>query len=93
MFCKVTFALFDTPRHIAELTNISEKQDFAIDLTGLDQEACLCEKCYRFVERNATSRSDEVQTNLERVVVEEWSEELQEISRNKTQVIMTHLIC
>ena len=51
-FCWQKFGLFDTPLHISQIKSL-EIQKFATDYSKLSNDACLCDKCFRLVNREA----------------------------------------
>lgn len=53
-YCKQKFGLFDTPLHISQMKSL-EIQKFAVDYSNCNKDACLCDKCYRLVDRSAKS--------------------------------------
>lgn len=48
--------MLDTPLHIAQLKTL-EKQEFAMEFTRFDRDACLCDRCFRFLDRRAASKN------------------------------------
>ena len=54
-YCGLKFGMLDTPLHVAQLKT-EEKQAFAIEFTGFDREACLCDRCFRFLDRRAQAK-------------------------------------
>ena len=51
-YCRQKFGLFDTPLHISQMKSL-DIQKFAVEYSNCSKDACLCDKCYRLVERNA----------------------------------------
>ena len=51
-FCRQKFGLFDTPLHISQMKSL-EIQKFATEYSKCGKDGCLCDKCYRLVEREA----------------------------------------
>lgn len=49
-FCWQKFGLFDTPLHISQIKSL-EIQKFATEYSKCGKDGCLCDKCYRLVER------------------------------------------
>jgi len=47
--------MLDTPLHVAQLKTL-EKQEFAMQFTGFGTDACLCDRCFRFLDRRAQAR-------------------------------------
>ena len=47
--------MLDTPLHVAQLKTL-EKQEFAVQFTGFGTDACLCDRCFRFLDRRAQAR-------------------------------------
>ena len=54
-YCGLKFGMLDTPLHIAQLKT-GEKQEFAVEFTGFDRDACLCDRCFRFLDRRAAAK-------------------------------------
>ena len=54
-YCHLKFGMLDTPMHIAQLKTV-EKQEFAKEFTGFDADACLCDRCFRFLDRRAQAK-------------------------------------
>ncbi len=54
-YCKQKFGLLDTPLHISQMKT-AEIQKYAIEHTKCNRDACLCDKCYRLVDRHARNR-------------------------------------
>ena len=68
-YCRQKFGLFDTPLHISQMKS-SEIQKFAVQYSNCSKDACLCDKCYRLVDRNARTLKREAEgetTSLEKV--------------------------
>ena len=57
-FCWQKFGLFDTPLHISQIKSL-EIQKFATDYSKLSNDACLCDKCFRLVNREAKKSKQE----------------------------------
>ena len=57
-FCWQKFGLFDTPLHISQIKSF-EIQKFATDYSKLSNDACLCDKCFRLVKREAQKSKQE----------------------------------
>ena len=51
-YCGLKFGMLDTPLHILQLKT-AEIQSFATSSTGFKGDACLCDKCYRYIDRRA----------------------------------------
>lgn len=51
-YCQLKFGMLDTPLHVAQLKTM-DKQSFAMEFTGFDRDACLCDRCFRFLDRKA----------------------------------------
>lgn len=62
-YCRQKFGLFDTPLHISQMKSL-EIQKFAIDYSNCSKDACLCDKCYRLVDRNARNMKKESEGEL-----------------------------
>ena len=54
-YCGLKFGMLDTPLHIKQLKT-NEKQEFAMEYTGFDRDACLCDRCFRYLDRRAQSK-------------------------------------
>jgi len=54
-YCSLKFGMLDTPLHIKQLKT-NEKQEFAMEFTGFDRDACLCDRCFRFLDRRAAAK-------------------------------------
>ena len=54
-YCGLKFGMLDTPLHIAQMKT-GEKQDFAREFSGFTRDACLCDRCYRYLDRRATTK-------------------------------------
>ena len=59
-FCWQKFGLFDTPLHISQIKSL-EIQKFATDYSKLSNDACLCDKCFRLVNREAQKSKQELE--------------------------------
>ena len=59
-FCWQKFGLFDTPLHISQIKSL-EIQKFAADYSKLSNDACLCDKCFRLVNREAQKSKQELE--------------------------------
>ena len=57
-YCRQKFGLFDTPLHISQMKSL-EVQKFAVNYSNCSKDACLCDKCYRLVDRNARNLKKE----------------------------------
>ena len=63
-YCRQKFGLFDTPLHISQMKSL-EHQNFAIEFSNCSKDACLCDKCYRLVDRSARNKKKDVDgTNM-----------------------------
>ena len=54
-YCGLKFGMLDTPLHIAQLKTL-EKQEFAMEYTGFVRDVCLCDRCFRFLDRRAAAK-------------------------------------
>jgi hypothetical protein len=54
-YCSLKFGMLDTPLHIQQLKT-QEKQEFAMEFTKFGLDACLCDRCFRFLDRRAAAR-------------------------------------
>ena len=59
-FCWQKFGLFDTPLHISQIKSL-EIQKFASDYSKLSSDACLCDKCFKLVNREAQKSKQELE--------------------------------
>ena len=57
-YCRQKFGLFDTPLHISQMKSL-ELQKLAIEFSNCSKDACLCDKCYRLVDRSARNKKKE----------------------------------
>ena len=57
-YCRQKFGLFDTPLHISQMKSL-EIQKFATEYSKCSKDACLCDKCYRLVDRSARNMKKE----------------------------------
>ena len=51
-YCGLKFGMLDTPMHIMQLKS-AEIQAKAAQNTGFNTDACLCDKCFRYIDRKA----------------------------------------
>ena len=51
-YCGLKFGMLDTPMHVSQLKTV-ELQKFAVDFTKFQADSCLCDKCYRYIDRKA----------------------------------------
>uniref|UniRef100_A0A0K2UD64 Uncharacterized protein n=1 Tax=Lepeophtheirus salmonis TaxID=72036 RepID=A0A0K2UD64_LEPSM len=51
-YCGLKFGMLDTPLHVSQLKT-SEVRKKVEDITGFEKDACLCDKCFRFLDRRA----------------------------------------
>ena len=51
-YCGLKFGMLDTPMHVSQLKT-AELQKFAVDFTKFQADSCLCDKCYRYIDRKA----------------------------------------
>ena len=51
-YCGLKFGMLDTPMHVSQLKTI-ELQKFAVEFTKFKADACLCDKCFRYIDRKA----------------------------------------
>lgn len=56
-YCGLKFGMLDTPMHIMQLKT-AEIQVTAKEFTGFKGDACLCDKCFRFIDRRAKTIQD-----------------------------------
>jgi len=54
-YCGLKFGMLDTPLHVSQLKT-SKIVDFAVEFTGFSPDACLCDKCFRFLDRKAKNK-------------------------------------
>lgn len=57
-YCGLKFGMLDTPMHIMQLKT-AEIQAKAASLTGFSTDACLCDKCFRYIDRKARKGGDD----------------------------------
>ena len=55
-YCATKFGLLDTPLHVSQLKTPSIKS-FAMEFAGVSGDACLCDKCFRFIDRRAKQKN------------------------------------
>lgn len=65
-YCSLKFGMLDTPLHIKQLKT-NEKQEFAMEFTGFDRDACLCDRCFRFLDRRAQAKDMNGAKNVKEV--------------------------
>jgi len=51
-YCATKFGILDTPLHVSQLKT-PEVQRFAIEFASVTADACLCDKCFRYIDRKA----------------------------------------
>ncbi len=51
-YCATKFGILDTPLHVSQLKTPDVKQ-FASEYASITGDACLCDKCFRFIDRKA----------------------------------------
>ena len=54
-YCGLKFGMLDTPLHVSQLKT-SKIVEFALQFTGFSPDACLCDKCFRFLDRKAKNK-------------------------------------
>jgi hypothetical protein len=54
-YCGLKFGMLDTPLHVSQLKT-SKIVEFAVEFTGFSPDACLCDKCFRFLDRKAKNK-------------------------------------
>jgi hypothetical protein len=54
-YCGLKFGMLDTPLHVSQLKT-SKIVEFAVEFTGFSRDACLCDKCFRFLDRKAKNK-------------------------------------
>lgn len=57
-YCGLKFGSLDTPLHISQLKTV-ESQKFALTFTGFGRDACLCDKCFRYLDRRARNKDED----------------------------------
>merc|ERR1711892_994991 len=65
-YCSLKFGMLDTPLHIKQLKT-NEKQEFVMEFTGFDRDACLCDRCFRFLDRRAQAKDMNGAKNVKEV--------------------------
>ena len=63
-YCGLKFGMLDTPMHISQMKTV-EIQKFAIDFTNFKPDACLCDRCYRFVDRKGRVQEKDAKRRIE----------------------------
>ncbi|XP_048516551.1 uncharacterized protein LOC109533983 isoform X2 [Dendroctonus ponderosae] len=56
-YCFGKFGLFDTPCHIAQMKSVERQNKILATETHLTWDSCLCDACYRHVDRKSNSPS------------------------------------
>jgi len=51
-YCATKFGILDTPLHVSQLKT-PEIQRFAMEFASVTADACLCDKCFRYIDRKA----------------------------------------
>eukprot|EP00095_Tigriopus_kingsejongensis_P003267 snap_masked-scaffold69_size418775-processed-gene-3.20 protein:Tk03267 transcript:snap_masked-scaffold69_size418775-processed-gene-3.20-mRNA-1 annotation:"hypothetical protein Phum_PHUM604780" len=57
-YCGMKFGMLDTPLHVSQLKTV-EIQKFATEFASITTDACLCDKCFRYIDRTAKAKSNE----------------------------------
>ena len=52
--------------HVSQLKTV-ELQAFAVDFTKFKADACLCDKCFRYIDRRARSKESSTKRRIEDV--------------------------
>ena len=73
-YCGLKFGMLDTPMHVSQLKTV-ELQKFAVDFTKFKADACLCDKCYRYIDRKARNAEINRRNRMEEVEQEECGEQ------------------
>ncbi|TRY78422.1 hypothetical protein TCAL_16669 [Tigriopus californicus] len=61
-YCGMKFGMLDTPLHVSQLKT-TEIQKFATEFASITPDACLCDKCFRYIDRTAKAKSNEPCSN------------------------------
>ena len=72
-YCGLKFGMLDTPMHVSQLKTV-ELQKYAVDFTKFKADACLCDKCYRYIDRKARNAEINRRNRIEEVEQEESTE-------------------
>ncbi|XP_028133644.2 uncharacterized protein LOC114328850 isoform X2 [Diabrotica virgifera virgifera] len=56
-YCFGKFGLFDTPCHIAQMKSVDRQNKILATETHLTRDSCLCDACYRHVDRKSNTPS------------------------------------
>ena len=59
-YCGMKFGIFDTPLHLSQLKN-PEVQKAATEFASIKVNDCLCDKCFRFIDRSAKNKNKRAQ--------------------------------
>ena len=62
--------MLDTPMHVSQLKTV-ELQKFAVEFTKFKADACLCDKCFRYIDRKARNAEINRRKRVEDVEQEE----------------------
>ena len=73
-YCGLKFGMLDTPMHVSQLKTV-EIQKLAVDFTKFKADACLCDKCYRYIDRKARNAETNIRNRMEEVEQEESGEQ------------------
>ncbi len=57
-YCGMKFGILDTPLHVSQLKT-AEVQRYACEFASVSVDACLCDKCFRYIDRAAKSKKKE----------------------------------
>ena len=63
-YCGLKFGMLDTPMHVSQLKTV-ELQAFAVDFTKFKADACLCDKCFRYIDRRARNKESSSKRRME----------------------------
>ena len=57
-YCSMKFGMLDTPLHVSQMKS-EEVQRLACEFAKVTRDACLCDKCFRFIDRGAKTKRKE----------------------------------
>ena len=57
-YCSMKFGMLDTPLHISQMKS-EDVQRLACEFAKVTRDACLCDKCFRFIDRGAKTKRKE----------------------------------
>ena len=63
-YCNNKFGMFDTPMHVSQLKTV-ELQKYAVNFAKFNADGCLCDKCYRLIDRKARNALNNAKGRME----------------------------